>query len=62
MIQCNVPFIKDLRPKLGPKIWALTPDDLKNIKTFPAFKSRLKRFNGDNCPCIDYIHGVGYIN
>ena len=50
---------------LGPKIWVLIPDDLKNIKTLPSFKSRLKKFNIDNCPCKlckDYIHGLGYIN
>ena len=50
---------------LGPTIWALIPDDLKNTKTLPAFKSRLKKFNIDNCLCKlckDYIHSVGCIN
>ena len=50
---------------LGPKLWESIPDYLKNSKTLPALKSRLEKFNIDNCLCKlckDYIHGVGYIN
>ena len=50
---------------LGPKIWLLIPDDLKNKKNLATFKSTLKVLNIDNCPCKlckVYIQGVGYIS
>ena len=50
---------------LGPKIWELIPDDLKNTKNLATFKSALKKLNIDNCPCKlckNYIQGVGYIS
>ena len=50
---------------LRPKIWKLIPDDLKNTKTLPAFKSKSKKLYIDNSPCKfcrNYINGVGYIN
>ena len=50
---------------LGPKIWELIPDNVKQAKSLSAFKNTLKKLNIDNCPCKlckDYIHGVGYIN
>ena len=50
---------------LGPKIWALIPDELKNIKSLATFKDKLKKFEFENCPCKlckEYIQGVGYIN
>ena len=50
---------------LGPKIWKLVPDNLKEIDSLQAFKEALKNFTFNKCPCRlckDYIHGVGYIN
>ena len=50
---------------LGPKIWALIPDDLKNMNSLATFKDKLKEFEFENCPCKlckEYIQGVGYIN
>ena len=50
---------------LGPKIWALIPEDLKNINSLATFKDKLKMFAFENCPCKlckEYIQGVGYIN
>ena len=50
---------------LGPKIWKLVPDNLKEIDSLQDFKEALKNFTFNKCPCRlckDYIHGVGYIN
>ena len=35
---------------LGPKIWALIPDDLKDINSLATFKDKLKKFEFENCP------------
>ena len=49
---------------LGPKIWTIIPDELKNLSTLKVFKQKIKDWNPSNCPCklcIPYIAGVGYI-
>ena len=50
---------------LGPKIWELVPDDMKNAQSLEDFKSKVKILKFENCPCNlckNYIHNVGYIN
>ena len=50
---------------LGPKIWELIPDNVKHAKSLSAFKNALRKLNIAKCPfklCIDYIHGVSYLN
>ena len=50
---------------LGPKIWKLIPDELKELKSLELFKLKVKSLKFDNCPCKlckNYIHGVGYID
>ena len=50
---------------LGPKIWALVPDDLKIMKSLKQFKSEIKKWVPVKCPCKlckKYINGVGYID
>ena len=50
---------------LGPKIWALVPDDLKIMKSLRQFKSEIKKWVPIKCPCKlckIYINGVGYID
>ena len=49
---------------LGPKLWNILPDDLRMCKTLEVFKSRIKSWIPDNCPCRickTYIEGVGFI-
>ena len=44
---------------LGPKIWALIPDDLKNVNSLATFKDKLKKFEFENCSrklCNEYIY------
>ena len=36
---------------LGPKIWEIVPIDMKNISTVPLFKSKIKKWLPENCPC-----------
>ena len=50
---------------LGPKIWAIIPDEFKSITSIELFKIKIKQWNPENCPCKlckVYIAGVGYIN
>ena len=50
---------------LGPKIWAIVPDDIKDEKSVNAFKTRIKNWRPLTCPCKlckTYISGVGYID
>ena len=36
---------------LGPKIWDMLPEKLKNIETLEVFKKEIKIWKPDNCPC-----------
>ena len=50
---------------LGPKIWKLIPDELKELKSLELFKLKVKSLKFEKCPCKlckNYIHGVGYID
>ena len=50
---------------LGPKIWKLVPDELKELTSIELFKKKVKCLKFEHCPCNlckDYIYGVGYIN
>ena len=50
---------------LGPKIWALVPDDIKREESVIGFKTKIKNWSPADCPCKlckIYVHGVGYID
>ena len=50
---------------LGPKIWAIIPNEIKDADSLNSFKSRIKWWNPINCPCKlcrKYICGVGFID
>ena len=36
---------------LGPKIWDIVPTELKEVKTLSAFKSGIKKWWPQTCPC-----------
>ena len=36
---------------LGPKMWNMLPDDSKDIDNLYTFKNKVKKWNGENCPC-----------
>ena len=49
---------------LGPKIWDIVPTELKEVKTLSAFKSGIKKWWPQNCPCRlckRYLPNIGFI-
>ena len=54
---------------LGPKIWELTPTEIKELVSLNGFKKAIKEWKPVNCPCRlckTYIHqhqhDVSYLN
>ena len=49
---------------LGPKIWNMLPDKLKNASSLEVFKASMKSWKPENCPCRLcrlYVQNVGFI-
>ena len=49
---------------LGPKIWDLVPTEIKCLESTEAFRSAIKCWKPENCPCRicrKYIHHVGFL-
>ena len=49
---------------LGPKIWEIVPDHIKDLESLDEFKSAIKRWIPRECPCRlckKYIQGVGFV-
>ena len=49
---------------LGPKIWDILPEKLKNIDNLEHFKKEIKTWTTDNCPCRlckVYIESVEFL-
>ena len=49
---------------LGPKIWDIVPIELKEVKTLSAFKSGIKNWWPENCPCRlckQHLANIGFI-
>ena len=49
---------------LGPKIWSMVPDNVKNSTSLPIFKTEIKKWTPVHCPCRlckDYIPQLGYV-
>ena len=50
---------------VGPKIWKLITDKLKDLESLELYKQKVKSLKFEDCPCKlckNYIHGVGYID
>ena len=50
---------------LGPKIWHLVPDSIKNTTSLIEFKNKIKEWKPINCPsrtCKVYVAELGFIN
>ena len=48
---------------LGPKIWNILLDRLKNVNSIEAFKMKIKKWKPENCPfrlCEVYVQNVGF--
>ena len=49
---------------LRPKIWSIIPDDFKLSKNLLEFKTKIRKWKPEKCPCRlckIYIPGVGFI-
>ena len=48
---------------LGPKIWDILPESLKNTENLEHFKKVIKTWKPENCPCRYkvYIESVGFL-
>ena len=54
----------DTITNLGPKIWKLVPDEIKNASSLLVFKSRTKTWTTDNRPCRfckTFVKDFGFI-
>ena len=50
---------------LGPKIWSIIPDEIRESASLETFRQKIKLWKLDNCPCRickKYIAKVGFIN
>ena len=50
---------------LGPKIWNIIPNDIKQAATLQEFKHKIRKWKPINCPCRlckTYVSGVGFVN
>ena len=50
---------------MGPKIWSIIPENIRNQSSLSLFSKKIKAWKPNNCPCRlckIYVHGVGYIN
>ena len=63
----NVSYVKygtETITSLGAKIWKILPNDYKELTSLSTFKSKIKNWEIDKCPCRlwrTYIQRVGFI-
>ena len=49
---------------LGPKIWESLPNDFKNKESADSFKTAIKRWKSESCPCglcKTYLQNIDYL-
>ena len=49
---------------LGPKVWDIVPNEIKQAKSLNSFKEAIKKWRPQNCPCRlckVYLNGVGFL-
>ena len=49
---------------IAPKLWNMIPDAIKNSNSINHFKSQIKKWKPNNCPCRlckIYVQNVGFI-
>ena len=50
---------------LGPKIWNILPDEIKQQTSLNSLKKSLKKWKPQDCPCRlckVYVNGVGFLS
>ena len=56
-------FGTDTISSLGPKLWKLIPDKIKQASTLSAFKAKIKSWTINNCPyklCKIFVKVLGF--
>ena len=59
-----VHFATEFITNLGPKLWKLVPDKLKNTSKLSVFKSKIKTWTTDNYPVTlnkTLIKNLGFV-
>ena len=49
---------------LGPKVWALVPDEMEQSESLGKFRNAIKQRKPTSCPCRlgkIYIHRIGFL-
>ena len=49
---------------MGPKLWSLVPNELREVKSLTEFKRKIKLWKPNKCPCRickTYVAGLGFI-
>ena len=49
---------------IGPKVWLIIPDNIKNINTLRLFKNKIREWKPKNCPCRlckTFVSGIGFL-
>ena len=60
----TVHFGEDSLKYLGPLIWDLIPNGIKSIGNLEQFKSEVRKWSPEKCPCRlckNYVEGLGYV-
>ena len=50
---------------LGPKIWSIIPDEIRESASLESFRQKIKLWKPDSCPCRickKYTANVGFVN
>ena len=61
----SVHFGENSLKHLGPKIWDIIPIEIKSVDTLERFKSLIKKWVPNPCPCRmcrPYIYRMGFVN
>ena len=57
-------FGTDTISSLGPKLWKLIPDKIKQASTLSAFKAKIKSWTINNCSCRlckTFVKDIGFV-
>ena len=49
---------------LGTKLWAIVPDEMKQLESLAKFRNAIKQWKPTLCPCRPskrYIHRIGFL-
>ena len=69
-VELKIPFVRtvykgeDSLRNLGPKIWQIVPENLKELHSLEAFKTCIKSWVPHDCPCRlckEFVPGLGYL-